>query len=105
MLTAIGILGDLLLRSALGYFQVSESFGRFMAVNAVWQLGRAGAVVILFAGHVLTADTAIVLYVAAPFAAFIAAAAMLPRMCLCRRFRIASGLSILFTTASGWSPQ
>jgi O-antigen/teichoic acid export membrane protein len=78
LLTAAGILGDLLLRSALGYFQVSERFGPFMAIDVVWQLGRAVAAVALVAIHRLTADTAIILYVIAPYVAFIAATAMLP---------------------------
>jgi O-antigen/teichoic acid export membrane protein len=76
--TAAGILGDLLLRSALGYFQVAERFGRFMLVDVVWQLGRAAAVVALVIMHLLTAQTAIMLYVIAPYVAFGVALVLLP---------------------------
>src|SRR5205823_4620269 len=78
MLTAAGILGDLLLRSALGYFQVSERVKPFMIVDVVWQLGRAAAVVILVAMHRLNATTAVALYVVAPYVAFAVATVMLP---------------------------
>lgn len=79
MLTAGGILGDLLLRSALGYFQVTERFRPFMIVDVVWQLGRATAVLGLLALHLLNATTAIALYVAAPYVAFAVALPLLPR--------------------------
>ncbi len=77
-LTAAGVLGDLLLRSALGYFQVAETFGRFLAVDLVWQLGRAAAVLGLTAAGHLTAATAVGVYVAAPYAAFAVGLALLP---------------------------
>jgi len=76
--TAVGILGDLLLRSALGYFQVSRRFRSFLVVDAVWQLGRAAGVGALFALRILTARTAIELYVAVPYIAFLAAMLILP---------------------------
>jgi O-antigen/teichoic acid export membrane protein len=79
VLTAAGILGDLLLRSALGYFQVSERFRPFMAVDVVWQLGRTVAVVALVVARVLSANTAILIYVVAPYVAFAVALTMLPR--------------------------
>src|SRR5579862_6876444 len=53
--TAVGILGDLLLRSVLGYFQVSERFRSFMVVDAIWQLGRAGAVGVFYFLRILNA--------------------------------------------------
>src|SRR5689334_23353346 len=43
LLTAFGVLTDLLLRSAFGYFQVAGRFGAFLSLDAVWQLGRLGA--------------------------------------------------------------
>ena len=79
VLAAAGVLGDLLLRSALGYFQVASAFGRFLAVDAVWQLGRAVAVVGLLAAGRLTATSAVAVYVAAPFVAFAVAVALMPR--------------------------
>src|SRR5262249_51519412 len=50
----------------------------FMAIDIVWQLGRAAAAVVLVALHVLSANTAILLYVVAPYVAFGVAAALLP---------------------------
>jgi O-antigen/teichoic acid export membrane protein len=79
VLTICGVLGDFLLRSALGYFQVAEAFGRFMAVDAVWQLGRVITAVALYLTHHLTAFTGIAMYVAAPYVCFIVAWALLPR--------------------------
>jgi O-antigen/teichoic acid export membrane protein len=76
--TAIGILGDLLLRSSLGYFQVSQRFRSFLAVDAVWQLGRAAGVAALYFLRVLTARTSVELYVVMPYIAFAAAILILP---------------------------
>lgn len=78
ILVAAGVLGDFLLRSVLGFFQISEQFGRFMAVDFVWQFGRVVVVLALFFMHKLTAIYAIGLYVAAPYAAFIVAWILLP---------------------------
>ena len=78
VMTAVGVLGDLLLRSALGYFQVAETFGRFLAVDVVWQLGRAAAVVALVAAGRLTAGTAVGVYVVVPYVAFAAGLLLLP---------------------------
>lgn len=78
LLTAIGILGDLLLRSALGYFQAAERFGRFMWIDVVWQLGRVAAVVALVVLGWLTACSAILLYVFVPYIAFGIALFLLP---------------------------
>lgn len=79
VLTGAGILGDLLLRSALGYFQVSERFGPFIATDMLLQLGRSAAVAALVFLHLMTAHSAIVLYVSAPYVAFGFAWLMLPR--------------------------
>jgi O-antigen/teichoic acid export membrane protein len=79
VLCAVGILGDLLLRSALGYFQASERFVPFMLTDVVWQLGRAAAVVSLWALGWLSAPSAILLYVLAPYVAFLFAVVLLPR--------------------------
>lgn len=78
LLTAIGIGGDLLLRSALGYFQVSLRFGPFLLVDVIWQLSRAIAMVALAVTGVLTARWAVGIYIIAPYAAFAAALLMLP---------------------------
>ena len=78
VLAGVGVLGDLLLRSALGYFQVAETFGPFLAVDVVWQLGRAAAVGALVALHRTTAGTAVAVYVAAPYGAFAVAVCLLP---------------------------
>lgn len=79
VMVAAGVLGDFLLRSALGFFQICEQFGRFMAVDAVWQFGRVLVVLALFLLHQLNATSAIALYVAAPYVAFAVAWVLLPR--------------------------
>jgi O-antigen/teichoic acid export membrane protein len=79
VLTACGVLGDFFLRSALGFFQVSEAFARFIAVDIVWQAGRAIVVVGLVATGTLSATTAVLVYVAAPYVAFAVAIFLLPR--------------------------
>jgi O-antigen/teichoic acid export membrane protein len=79
VLTIAGVLGDFLLRSALGFFQVSQQFNRFLVVDAVWQIGRVIVVVILAMLHKLTAPAGIALYVIAPYVAFLAAWPLLPR--------------------------
>ncbi len=84
--TVCGILGDLLLRSALGYFQVSERFASFIVVDAIWQLGRAAGVGALFFLHVLNAATAVELYVSLTYIAFGAALLALPNDVLRPRF-------------------
>jgi O-antigen/teichoic acid export membrane protein len=78
MLTALGVLGDLLLRSALGYFQVAERFAAFMLIDCIWQLGRAAAVVIFVLFHMLRVETAILIYIALPYIAFGFAALVIP---------------------------
>jgi O-antigen/teichoic acid export membrane protein len=78
MLTAGGVLGDFLLRSALGYFQIDEKFGRFMAVDSVWQGGRVVVVLVLVMRHMLTPTSAVGLYVAMPYVAFAVAWILLP---------------------------
>jgi O-antigen/teichoic acid export membrane protein len=79
LLTAFGVLTDLLLRSAFGYFQVAGRFSSFMTVDAVWQVGRLAAVVVLIALGALTLQRAVSVYVAAPLVAFLIGAIMLPR--------------------------
>jgi O-antigen/teichoic acid export membrane protein len=78
VLTVAGVLGDFLLRSCLGYFQVSEQFGRFLAVDAVWQFSRVVAVLFLIATNRLTAASGVALYVIAPYLAFLVALPLLP---------------------------
>ena len=78
ILTAAGVLGDFLLRSALGFFQIGEQFQKFMAVDSVWQGGRVIAVLALVLLHRLTATSAVGLYVIIPYIAFIAAWILLP---------------------------
>jgi O-antigen/teichoic acid export membrane protein len=88
--TVLGILGDLLLRSVLGYFQVSERFTSFMVIDAIWQLGRAASVGVLFFLRILNASTAVELYASMPFIAFGAALLVLPSDILWPRFPSAS---------------
>jgi O-antigen/teichoic acid export membrane protein len=70
LITAGGVLGDFLLRSTLGYFQIGQQFGRFMAVDSVWQAGRVTAVVALVLLHRLSTSSAVGLYVLMPYVAF-----------------------------------
>jgi O-antigen/teichoic acid export membrane protein len=79
VLTAVGVLGDLLLRSVLGYFQIAETFGRFLAVDVVWQLGRAVAVIALVELGRLGAGSAVAVYVFAPYVAYAAGLLLMPR--------------------------
>jgi O-antigen/teichoic acid export membrane protein len=76
--TFAGVLGDFLLRAGLGYFQIGEQFGRFMAVDSVWQGGRVVAVLSLVLFHKLTPRSAVVVYVLAPYVAFAFAWLLLP---------------------------
>ena len=78
ILTAAGVLGDFLLRSALGFFQIGEQFRKFMAVDSVWQGGRVVAVLTLVLMHRLTPVSAVGLYVIIPYAAFVIALLILP---------------------------
>ena len=78
VLTAAGVLGDFLLRSALGYFQIGEQFGKFLAVDSVWQGGRVVLVLGLVLLHKLSLTTAIGLYVLVPYLAFAVAWLLLP---------------------------
>jgi O-antigen/teichoic acid export membrane protein len=78
MLTTAGVLGDFLLRSVLGWFQIGEQFGRFIAVDSIWQGGRVIAVLVLVMLHKLTPTSAIALYVLVPYAAFAVACFLLP---------------------------
>ena len=78
LFTALGIVGDLLLRSSLGFFQASERFGSFMLVDMLWQLSRVVTVAVLWLCGALTMQAAIILYVAAPFAAFALAIMLFP---------------------------
>ena len=78
LLTAIGMGGDLLLRSSLGFFQVSRRFGPFLLTDIVWQLGRSFVMVVLAVAGVLTAGWAVGIYIIAPYVAFSVAMFLLP---------------------------
>jgi len=78
MLTAAGVLGDFLLRSVLGYFQIGEQFGRFIAVDSIWQGGRVVCVLALVLLGKLTPVSALALYAITPYAAFAMAFFLLP---------------------------
>jgi len=79
LLTGFGILTDLLLRSAAGFLQASERFGPFITVNSIWQIARAGAIVALILVGMITARSALAIYVFAPLVAFLVAIPFLPR--------------------------
>jgi O-antigen/teichoic acid export membrane protein len=79
VLAATGVLGDLLVRSALGYFQAAGVFSRYLAVEAVMQVGRFVAVATLAALGLLSVGATLVILVAAQFVAFAVGLALLPR--------------------------
>jgi O-antigen/teichoic acid export membrane protein len=79
LLTSLGILTDLLLRSVAGFLQASEDFGRFMVVNATWQTLRAGAIIAVVLLGAATAFSALAIYASAPLVACMVGVALLPR--------------------------
>jgi O-antigen/teichoic acid export membrane protein len=78
-LLAAGILGDLLMRSSAGYFQAAESFGRFLMLDAIVQLGRFASVVASIVAHKASPALILLCYVAWPYVAFAASLPLLPR--------------------------
>ena len=79
VLAAAGVLGDLLVRSAMGYFQAVGVFTRYLAVEATLQLGRFTAVVVLAALGMLGVGAALTVLLGAQALAFVVGLALLPR--------------------------
>jgi O-antigen/teichoic acid export membrane protein len=78
VLAAAGIVGDLLMRAGLVYFQAGAEFRRFILVDGIGQLGRAALIGALIATGELNARTAVAIYVVTPFVAFAVALALAP---------------------------
>jgi O-antigen/teichoic acid export membrane protein len=79
LLAAAGILGDLLLRGALVYFQSAAQFGRFILLEGTVQLGRIALIGTLVLLDQLTARHALVIYVGMSYLVFALALAIAPR--------------------------
>ena len=79
ILTGFGVIGDLLGRSVLNYFQANEFFGRYVIIEAVVQIGRFLLIVVLASTGTLTVQTAVGSYVVMGYVGFLVGAAMLPR--------------------------
>ncbi len=79
IVASLGILGDLLMRSALSYFQSSKSFGRLLAVEFVVQAGRFGLVAGVALAGQLDASKAVSIFVGVPFVAFAIGVMLAPR--------------------------
>jgi O-antigen/teichoic acid export membrane protein len=76
---AAGVLGDLLLRSVSTYFQAAQRFGRFMLVEASWQISRFAIVLGLFGLQRLSAGAALTVYVGVPYVVFALGVCLVPR--------------------------
>jgi len=77
-LASAGVMGELLFRSVLNYFQSREVFHRYVLVEAVLQVGRFVTVGALVLGNVLTATTAVTVYVSVSYGVFLVSLTMLP---------------------------
>lgn len=78
LLAAVGIVGDLLMRAGLVYFQASAAFRRFLLLDGIGQLGRVVLIGALLVTGELTARTAVAIYVATPYLAFAVALVLAP---------------------------
>jgi O-antigen/teichoic acid export membrane protein len=83
---AAGVLGELLLRSATGFFQAGERFRRYMQLEGALHVTRVTIVVALAASDALSATTALATYVGVPYLVFAAGVRFLPRELVRRPF-------------------
>lgn len=78
-LVSLSILGDLLLRALLTYFQATEAFFRLILLDGVLQVGRFAAVLALLATQSLTLTSALAVYAGFPYLAFVVGIFLMPR--------------------------
>jgi len=79
ILTGFGVIGDLLSRSVLNYFQATEAFGRYVLIETVVQVGRFVLIVTLACTDNLTVQTAVGSYVVMAYVGFLFGICLLPR--------------------------
>jgi O-antigen/teichoic acid export membrane protein len=78
-LVSLSILGDLLLRALLTYFQATEAFFRLILLDGVLQVGRFAAVLVLLATQSLTLTSALAVYAGFPYLAFVVGVFLVPQ--------------------------
>lgn len=78
-IVAAAILGELAFRSVLVVLQAGERFRSFLLLEALVQVGRFTAIVLLWANGLMRVDLILVCYAAAPFAVAVAGLGLLPR--------------------------
>ena len=78
-IVAAGILGDTAFRSVLVVLQASERFRSFLLLEALVQIGRFTAVLLLWANDLMRVDLVLACYAAIPFAVALACLTLLPK--------------------------
>ena len=79
IITSLGIIGDVLIRAVMVYFQSACNFGRFLLIEGSLQVCRFAAVIALVLTGTLTAWSALATYVALSFGCVALGLALLPR--------------------------
>ncbi|MBC7926889.1 MAG: oligosaccharide flippase family protein [Bryobacteraceae bacterium] len=79
VLTGVALAGEMLVRSAMGYFQAAQRFNQLVILDVVAQATRFACVAGLLAGGMLNATSALCAYLAASFLAFAVALPLLPQ--------------------------
>ena len=78
ILAATGIVGELLARAALVYFQAATDFRNFIILEGTLQFGRISLIGLLILLDGLTAEDALSIYVSVPYAVFALALLIAP---------------------------
>ena len=92
VLTGAAAVGDMLMRSAMGYFQAAQRFHRLVLVETLSQALRFAGVIALMGTGLLTATTAMCAYLVPPYASFVVGFLGIPAEL--RRPRLPSGAEI-----------
>lgn len=71
LLTGAAAIGEMLMRSAMGYFQAAQQFQRLVVLEMISQGLRFAAILALLRAHMLSTTSAMAAYLAPPFAAFL----------------------------------
>jgi O-antigen/teichoic acid export membrane protein len=78
VLTGFSIIGEMLLRSVMAYFQASNYFSRLVFLEGAMQVARFAGIAGLLAAGRLSASTALWAYLLPPFVSFAAGLFLLP---------------------------
>jgi O-antigen/teichoic acid export membrane protein len=81
-IVAAAMLGDIAFRSVLVVLQASERFRSFLLLEALMQIGRFAAILLLWANDFMRVDMVLACYAAVPFAVALAGLPLLPRTLL-----------------------